>query len=532
MYRTSSDRRFYKIKKDIRAAFVKLVLEKDHFTDISITEVSDLADINRKTFYLHYDALEDILTEYADDLSEDLMQYLYADDAFQVDRIFQWMDLHRQEHPFIRKLATQDRLLVFDSKCRNTLRDYFRSFLFADRQMSDLEIRIVSSYLAAGLTDVMKQWTLYGQETDRNEVIRQTREIMDRGLSSLEKKPVTGLPDRSYESDAHMEHFNTMQNYLSLIREPVNPKNVRQIIDVQNRRIRELMEAAWKIPFYYERFQQSGTKPSDYRKADDLYKFPVLTKEELRSWISAEMTAAPEKFKCWHAYSTSGSTGTPLRLVFSPNENAWLTANWLRVLAMPGYNPFTGKTMSRTLLPGERIRDLDSMIQRFGILRRRSMSDNESALALAEEINLYRPDYLYNYQEILVMIASYAREHGLSLWHPQYFAPTGSQITEDSKQLLTEVFGSGLVDAYGLIETGSCVIKLPGKKYYQINSDTHVVNTYTEDLSGPSLTGQAVITPLFKTEMPIINYVSGDGMESYIKQGVRFIRRIDSRAFS
>ena len=54
MYRTSSDRRFYKIKKDIRAAFVRLVLEKDHFTDISITEVSDLADINRKTFYNYY----------------------------------------------------------------------------------------------------------------------------------------------------------------------------------------------------------------------------------------------------------------------------------------------------------------------------------------------------------------------------------------------------------------------------------------------------------------------------------------------
>ena len=532
MYRTSSDRRFYKIKKDIRAAFVKLVLEKDHFSDISITEVSDLADINRKTFYLHYDSLDDILTEYADDLSEDMMQYLYASDRFDAERLFQWMDLHRDEHPFVRKLYAQDRLLVFDGKCLNTLRDYFSSCLFTGRQVSSLDIQVVSSYLAAGLTEIMKQWTLFGNEEGRAEVIRQTREIMDKGLSGLEKKPVTGLPDRSYESDAHMEHFNTMQNYLSLIREPVNPKNVRQITEVQSRRIRDLMEAAWKIPFYRERFQQSGTRPSDYKKADDLYKFPVLTKEELRAWINAELAQSPGKFKSWHAYSTSGSTGTPLKLYFSPNENAWLTANWLRVLAMPGYNPFTGKTMSRTLLPGEKGKDLDSMIQRFGILRRRSMSDSDSARKLAEEINLYRPDYLYNYQELLVMIASYAKEQGLSLWHPQYFAPTGSQISEESRQLLTEVFGSGLVDAYGLIETGSCVIKLPGKKYYQVNSDTHVVNTYTEDLTGPSLTGQAVITPLFKTEMPIINYVSGDGMESYIKQGVRFIRSIDSRAFS
>ena len=145
MYRTSSDRRFYKIKKDIRSAFVQLVLERDHFTDISITEVSDLADINRKTFYLHYDSLDDILTEYADDMSEDLMQSLYGNSSFSTESLFMWMDLHRTEHPFFRKLSTQDKLLVFDGKCRNTLVDYFQSCLFTGKNMSDLEIRIVSS---------------------------------------------------------------------------------------------------------------------------------------------------------------------------------------------------------------------------------------------------------------------------------------------------------------------------------------------------------------------------------------------------
>ena len=59
-----------------------------------------------------------------------------------------------------------------------------------------------------------------------------------------------------------------------------------------------------------------------------------------------------------------------------------------------------------------------------------------------------------------------------------------------------------------------------------------MVNVYNDSLTGPALTGQAVITPLFKTELPVINYVSGDGMESYQKQGLRFIRSVNSRAYS
>jgi phenylacetate-coenzyme A ligase PaaK-like adenylate-forming protein len=201
------------------------------------------------------------------------------------------------------------------------------------------------------------------------------------------------------------------------------------------------------------------------------------------------------------------------------------------VLALPGYNPFTGKTMSRTLLPGQEGRDMDSMIQRFGILRRKAMKDSDDMQELIREINAYRPDYLYNYQEILAGIAAYASERGIRVWKPQYYTATGAPLTEETRVLLTEVFGPGLTDSYGLNETGSCIVRLPGKKYYQVNSDTHVVNIYNDSLTGPALTGQAVITPLFKTELPVINYVSGDGMESYQKQGLRFIRTVDSRAY-
>lgn len=533
MYRTSSDRRFYKIKRDIRQAFVKLVMEKEHFADISITEAAELADINRKTFYLHYDGIEDILTEYADDTAADLMCFLYEQPSFSVRSLFDWAASHADENPFFRKLAAQDRIQPFSERCKRTLRSYLENCLQARTGTLSQEDRMRAGYAAAGLTDILMSWTAGQIDMDRDRLIASLESMPGMDLQGAHG-PATGIPLRSYENDARRENINTMQNYLSLVREPVSSRNARQILEIQNRRIRELMEKAWEIPFYRERFAASGTIPDDYRRAEDLYRFPLLTRQELETWMRAEKTQEPDRFRYWHIQPTAGHTGPPLQVLVSPNENAWITANWLRVLTLPGYNPFTGKTMSRTMRKGGRTGETDSMIQHFGILRRRVMSDpaETGVLALIQEINAYRPDYLYNYKDILLEAAAYAREKGIRVWQPQYFTPSGDQVLPEEASLLTEVFGPGLTDSYGLTETGACVVRLPGKKYYQINSDTHVVNIYSVNLQGPALQGQAVITPLFKTELPIINYISGDGMESYVKQGLRFIRTIHSRAFT
>lgn len=53
------DRRVKKTKKSIRKAFILLIDKKD-LNDITITELSHLADIDRKTFYLHYETINDV----------------------------------------------------------------------------------------------------------------------------------------------------------------------------------------------------------------------------------------------------------------------------------------------------------------------------------------------------------------------------------------------------------------------------------------------------------------------------------------
>ena len=106
------------------------------------------------------------------------------------------------------------------------------------------------------------------------------------------------------------------------------------------------MKAAYEIPFYRKRFDEHHLTPDDFHCSEDLVKFPVLTKAELRAWMKEMYDTHPESRDSWDATSTSGSTGVPLTLYQSQREHACTNANWIRVLMTFGYNPFFGKMIT------------------------------------------------------------------------------------------------------------------------------------------------------------------------------------------
>ena len=147
------------------------------------------------------------------------------------------------------------------------------------------------------------------------------------------------------------------------------PEDFSGVIRTQNRRIRKLVKKAYRIPFYRERFDRAGVKPSDIRTAADLVKLPLLKKEELRAWMKEE--DKKPKYKNWYRDTTSGSSGEPLMILLSPREKAYMMANWFRVMMLAGYNPFFGKTMSRKSAHSVSA-GYDTTLQRLGILTKPS----------------------------------------------------------------------------------------------------------------------------------------------------------------
>ena len=304
------------------------------------------------------------------------------------------------------------------------------------------------------------------------------------------------------------------------------PKDFPKAMRAQNRRVRKLVKRAWNIPFYRERFEKAGVRPEDIRTGEDLCKLPVLTKDELREWMAAE--ASNGKYKNWIVDTTSGSTGKPLSVLFSPREKAYMKANWVRVMLSAGYNPFFGKTMSRVNAHDENAGGRDTFLQRFGIMKHKYVNQYGPEEEVIDEINAWKPDWLYMNKTELLRLVLYAKRTGKKMFHPRFYDPISEKVDENTRKLFIEILGPGIIDSYGSAETGACMVRFPEKNYYMIHNDSFVVNILDEE-NQPASEGRIVITPLYKTDLPLINYAIGDKGHCVMKSGIRFVTRVDGR---
>lgn len=78
MAQEKMDRRVRRTKALLLQGLIRLMSEKD-VKDISVKELSDLADINRGTFYLHYNDVYDLLNKVEEELFQEFNEILERD---------------------------------------------------------------------------------------------------------------------------------------------------------------------------------------------------------------------------------------------------------------------------------------------------------------------------------------------------------------------------------------------------------------------------------------------------------------------
>ena len=73
------DRRCRKTVESIKTALLVMLSDRP-LTEISVSQLAENADINRKTFYNHYSSLQDVLVDIENELSASIFEVLKKQD--------------------------------------------------------------------------------------------------------------------------------------------------------------------------------------------------------------------------------------------------------------------------------------------------------------------------------------------------------------------------------------------------------------------------------------------------------------------
>ena len=184
-----TDRRVLRTKKNIRQAFLHLLSEKS-LSQITVKELSDLADINRKTFYMYYSNIEEILSELEDELVLKLVHVfekeLFQKEMFDSYSFFENLNRTIQEDIGLYRILNHSDLLPhLIQRAKNALIEvFFRKYnISAD---SDNERYILyAEYAASGILSMYTKWFSRDFHMSLEELTRTAAEITLYGLQHL-----------------------------------------------------------------------------------------------------------------------------------------------------------------------------------------------------------------------------------------------------------------------------------------------------------------------------------------------------------
>ncbi len=185
MRERSKDLRVRRTLTSIRKSFFELVLEKN-YNEISITELTDRAGINRKTFYLHYSSLDDLVAEIEEEIVSDILESIgdYAE-AFDLPGCIKNFYAYLEScNDVQQKLLCDDHYAFFYESVTEAV---LRSAPFAKFFERTEYPSIVRSYTIS-ITYIYRDWLKGGKKIDFDTLTAEASKIVERGYAGIIKK--------------------------------------------------------------------------------------------------------------------------------------------------------------------------------------------------------------------------------------------------------------------------------------------------------------------------------------------------------
>lgn len=164
--------KYYNTSRLFNQALIELLNKKD-YQFITIKEICKKAGVNRSTFYLHYDNIDDLLYETIDNLNKDFFLCFAEEDKSFVNEIQskQKEDLiliapkylmpylnHVKENKVVYQVSAKYPVLMKSIDKYKDLQNKILFPIFRSFGIDDKESRFVSAYFINGIYAIIDEW--------------------------------------------------------------------------------------------------------------------------------------------------------------------------------------------------------------------------------------------------------------------------------------------------------------------------------------------------------------------------------------
>ena len=184
------DRRVRKTRQQLQHCLAVLLKEKK-IQEITVREITEMADLNRGTFYLHYkdvfDLLEKVELELLDELDGTLQKYQASDLHQKLSLIFTDLFVCVQENAeMVQILLGENGDLNFVNQVKERVRekclkDWFELFNSQDSQLFDA----FNAFVVSGCLGLVTYWLQNGMKESPKELAQIAEHIMMHGIKIL-----------------------------------------------------------------------------------------------------------------------------------------------------------------------------------------------------------------------------------------------------------------------------------------------------------------------------------------------------------
>jgi AcrR family transcriptional regulator len=177
------DRRVQKSQEAIKNAFIELMSEKS-FDQITIQDISDRANVGRRTIYDHYidkfDLLEKLIEEHINDLRK-LCETTSELDFVEGNLI--WFEYFERNYSFFSTMLT--------SKGAPSFRRHFLEFVIEELEdevdvtegkNKGLSKDLILRFFGAAIVEIVETWIINGLSESRQVIAEQVGILLDRNL--------------------------------------------------------------------------------------------------------------------------------------------------------------------------------------------------------------------------------------------------------------------------------------------------------------------------------------------------------------